>query len=97
MDGSVAGCNDYSSALQSEGYHVVGGGKVNHHMPGFNRRSDWHVYFDQIFDSHYQDLLARGLDVKKILGQKVFLESARSRKEVCQASAERKRVRLGGV
>lgn len=50
--------------FKANGYHVVGGGKVNHHMPGFNRRSDWHDYFDQIFDSHYQDQLARGLDVK---------------------------------
>lgn len=50
--------------FKANGYHVVGGGKVNHHMPGFNRRSDWHEYFDQVFDSHYQDQLARGLDVK---------------------------------
>lgn len=47
----------------SHGYHVVGGGKVNHHTPTFNRKSDWNQYFDQIFDSHYQDQLARGLDV----------------------------------
>ena len=51
------------SHFKANGYHVVGGGKVNHHMPGFNRRSDWHEYFDQVFDSHYQDRLARGLDV----------------------------------
>jgi arylsulfatase A-like enzyme len=51
--------------FKANGYHVVGGGKVNHHMPGFNRRSDWHDYFDQVFDSHYQDQLARGLNVKK--------------------------------
>lgn len=50
--------------FKANGYHVVGGGKVNHHMPGFNRHSDWHDYFDQIFDSHYQDQLARGLNVK---------------------------------
>jgi len=50
--------------FKANGYHVLGGGKVNHHMPGFNRRSDWHDYFDQVFDSHYQDRLARGLDVK---------------------------------
>jgi len=50
--------------FKANGYHVLGGGKVNHHMPGFNRRSDWHDYFDQVFDSHYQDQLARGLDVK---------------------------------
>lgn len=40
-------------------YHVVGGGKVYHHTPGFNRSSDWHDYFDQVFDSHYQAQLAR--------------------------------------
>ncbi len=50
--------------FKANGYHVVGGGKVNHHMPGFNRRNDWHDYFDQVFDSHYQDRLARGLNVK---------------------------------
>ncbi len=50
--------------FKANGYHVVGGGKVNHHMPGFNRRSDWHDYFDQVFDSHYQDQLARGLDIE---------------------------------
>ncbi|MCA9195817.1 MAG: sulfatase-like hydrolase/transferase, partial [Planctomycetales bacterium] len=50
--------------FKANGYHVVGGGKVNHHMPGFNRRRDWHNYFDQVFDSHYQDQLARGLNVK---------------------------------
>ena len=49
--------------FHAHGYHVAGGGKVNHHMPGFNRRSDWDEYFDQVFDGHYQDQLARGLDV----------------------------------
>ncbi len=44
--------------FKANGYHVVGGGKVNHHMPGFNRQSDWHRYFDQIFDSHYHQQLA---------------------------------------
>jgi len=51
--------------FKAHGYHVAGGGKINHHTPGFNRRSDWHVYFDQVFDSHYQDQLARGLDVSR--------------------------------
>ncbi len=51
--------------FKANGYHVVGGGKVNHHMPGFNRRSDWHDYFDQVFDSHYHDQLRQGLNVKK--------------------------------
>ena len=49
--------------FKANGYHVVGGGKVYHHMPGFNRRSDWHTYFDQIFDGHYQNHLSQGLDV----------------------------------
>ena len=49
--------------FKANGYHVVGGGKVNHHMPGFNRRSDWHEYFYQVFDGDYHDRLARGLDV----------------------------------
>ncbi len=50
--------------FKANGYHVVGGGKVNHHKPGFNRRSDWHDYFDQVFDSHFQDQVSRGLNVK---------------------------------
>ncbi|MDB4614223.1 sulfatase [bacterium] len=50
--------------FKTNGYHVVGGGKVYHHMPGFNRMDDWHSYRDQQFDGHYQDLLHRGLEVK---------------------------------
>jgi arylsulfatase A-like enzyme len=52
------------SHFKAHGYHVAGGGKVNHHTPGNNRRSDWHVYFDQVFDSHYQTRLARGDDMR---------------------------------
>ena len=51
--------------FKAHGYHVAGGGKVNHHMPGFNRRSDWHVYFDQVFDSHFQAATARGDDTSR--------------------------------
>jgi len=51
------------SHFKASGYQVYGGGKVNHHMPGFNRRSDWHEYFDQRFDGAYQDELSRGQDV----------------------------------
>jgi len=51
------------SHFKAQGYHVAGGGKVNHHTPGNNRRSDWHVYFDQVFDSHYQAQQAAGRDV----------------------------------
>lgn len=50
--------------FQANGYYVAGGGKVYHHMPGFNRRSDWNEYFDQIFDGHYQAGLARGEERK---------------------------------
>ncbi|MFM9080289.1 MAG: sulfatase-like hydrolase/transferase [Opitutaceae bacterium] len=46
--------------FKNNGYRVVGGGKVNHHMPGFNRRSDWDDYFDQVFDSPYQQQVAGG-------------------------------------
>lgn len=53
------------SHFKANGYHVAGGGKVYHHMPGFNRRSDWHDYFEQVFDSQYQDQLARGLNVNE--------------------------------
>jgi arylsulfatase A-like enzyme len=52
------------SHFKAHGYHVAGGGKVNHHTPGNNRRSDWHVYFDQVFDSHYQTQSARGDDMR---------------------------------
>ncbi len=51
--------------FKAHGYHVAGGGKVNHHMPGFNRTSDWHEYFQQVFDSHYQVATARGDDRSK--------------------------------
>lgn len=51
--------------FKANGYHVAGGGKVNHHPPGFNRRGDWHEYFDQRFDSHFQAMDARGEDTKK--------------------------------
>jgi arylsulfatase A-like enzyme len=40
--------------FQAHGYHVVGGGKVHHHTPGNNRLSDWHEYFNQVFDSPAQ-------------------------------------------
>lgn len=46
--------------FKNHGYRVVGGGKVNHHTPGFNRGSDWHAYFDQVFDSPYQQRVADG-------------------------------------
>ncbi|MEC9096716.1 MAG: sulfatase-like hydrolase/transferase, partial [Planctomycetota bacterium] len=36
---------------------------VYHHMPGFNRVSDWHDYFQQQFDGHYQTLLHANQDV----------------------------------
>ena len=50
--------------FKASGYHVAGGGKVYHHMPGFNRMNDWHSFHNQQFDGHYQDRLHRGLDVK---------------------------------
>lgn len=53
------------SHFKAHGYRVVGGGKINHHSPGFNRPSDWHAYFDQVFDSHYQAGLAAGQDMRE--------------------------------
>lgn len=50
--------------FRSRGYLVVGGGKINHHMPGFNRSSDWDEYFNQVFTGHYQARLAAGFDVR---------------------------------
>ena len=49
--------------FKQNGYHVAGGGKIYHHMPGFNRLSDWDEYFAQAFDGHYQTQLHSGLDV----------------------------------
>ena len=49
--------------FKANGYEVFGGGKIYHHMPGFNRNSDWDQFFDQKFDGHYQDRLSRGIDV----------------------------------
>jgi arylsulfatase A-like enzyme len=49
--------------FKANGYYVAGGGKVYHHPPGFNRRSDWNEYFDQVFDGHFQARQARGEDV----------------------------------
>jgi arylsulfatase A-like enzyme len=61
---AMPGVTSIPQHFKANGYYVAGGGKVLHHTPGFNRLSDWHEYFDQVFDSHYQDQLARGLDVK---------------------------------
>ena len=49
--------------FKSNGYKVIGGGKVYHHMPGFNRISDWDSYFKQRFDGHYQAQLHAGEDI----------------------------------
>ena len=49
--------------FKSNGYKVIGGGKVYHHMPGFNRLSDWDSYFKQRFDGHYQAQLHAGEDI----------------------------------
>lgn len=49
--------------FKASGYYTAGGGKVYHHPPGFNRRSDWNQYFDQVFNGHYQARLASGEDV----------------------------------
>jgi len=46
--------------FKANGYYVAGGGKVYHHPPGFNRLSDWHEYFNQVFDGHFQARQARG-------------------------------------
>jgi len=59
------GITSLPSHFRANGYQVVGGGKINHHTPGFNRRSDWDDYFDQVFDSHYQTELALKGKVKK--------------------------------
>jgi len=50
--------------FKDNGYYVVGGGKVHHHTPGNNRTTDWDEYFDQVFDGHYQAMVARSEKVK---------------------------------
>jgi arylsulfatase A-like enzyme len=60
---ALPGIVSLPSHFKAHGYHVAGGGKINHHMPGFNRRSDWHVYFDQVFDGHFHAQQAAGRDV----------------------------------
>jgi len=62
---AMSGIPSIPRHFKVNGYHVVGGGKVYHHMPGFNRNSDWHDYFDQVFDGHYHNQLARGVDVSQ--------------------------------
>lgn len=37
--------------FRANGYYVVGGGKIFHHMPGFNPPDQWDVYFDLVFES----------------------------------------------
>ena len=61
----LPGVASLPSHFKAHGYHVAGGGKVNHHTPGFNRRTDWHTYHDQVFDSHYQARQAAGADVSR--------------------------------
>jgi arylsulfatase A-like enzyme len=48
--------------FRRHGAFVAGGGKVWHHMPGFNRPGDWDEWFAQIFDGPYQHLIAAGGD-----------------------------------
>lgn len=68
-DNSVKWHQEYKSIasiprhFRDNGYEVAGGGKVYHHMPGFNRDSDWDIYFKQRFDGHFQRQLHSGKDV----------------------------------
>ena len=79
--------------FKANGYHVVGGGKVNHHMPGFNRRSDWHDYFDQVFDSHYQDQFGSRSERQELsVARRIPTEQNRSGANVQQATSECQRV-----
>ncbi len=36
--------------FRSSGYYAAGGGKVFHHMPGFNPPDQWDTYFDLVFE-----------------------------------------------
>ena len=60
----ISGIPSIPQHFKQSGYYTAGGGKVYHHPPGFNRHSDRHEYFDQVFNGHYQARLARGEDVK---------------------------------
>lgn len=59
----VPGIVSIPQHFRTNGYYTAGGGKVYHHMPGFNRLTDWNEYFAQVFDGDYQASLARGEDV----------------------------------
>jgi arylsulfatase A-like enzyme len=59
----MPGVTSIPQHFQANGYYTAGGGKVYHHPPGFNRKSDWNEYFDQAFDGHYQAGQAAGDDM----------------------------------
>jgi arylsulfatase A-like enzyme len=56
---ALPGVTTIPQHFKENGYRVFGGGKVHHHTPGNNRRSDWHEFFDQVFDSHAQQHLLK--------------------------------------
>lgn len=57
----LTNANSIPQHFKQNGYQVLGGGKVYHHMPGFNRSSDWDTYFHQRFDGHFQTQLHKNL------------------------------------
>ena len=82
--------------FKANGYYTAGGGKVYHHPPGFNRRSDWNEYFDQVFDGHYQAQSGARRKPKNFTWPEGFpLNQLPSVKALDQAAAKSQRVRLG--
>ena len=64
-------------------------------MPGFNRRSDWDEYFDQVFDGHFQARLAPGDDVKHFAWPDGFPLNGLPESSACPTAAQSQGVRLG--
>jgi len=85
--------------FKANGYYVAGGGKVYHHPPGFNRRSDWTEYFDQVFDGQYQTQWAKtGEKPKNFAWPEGFPpESVAQCEGAHVAAAESQRIRLGSL
>ncbi len=41
------------SVMKDNGYYVAGGGKIHHHVMGFNPPTQWDEYFEQIFEDYW--------------------------------------------
>jgi arylsulfatase A-like enzyme len=41
------------AVMKANGYHAAGGGKIHHHVMGFNPPEQWHEYFAQVFEDYW--------------------------------------------